>query len=85
MATDIGQASSPWMYRRALRLALNYLIAIAIGIIMIFPLLWDVLGRPQDKGVAARRDRHQSDSTSPLAVCTTSSMPGLPWPSPGSS
>ena len=49
MATDIRQASSPWMYRRALRLALNYLIAIAIGIVMIFPLLWMFSGALKTK------------------------------------
>ncbi len=49
MATDIRQASSGWMYRRALRLALNYLIAIAIGIIMIFPLLWMFSGALKTK------------------------------------
>jgi len=40
MATEIRQASGPWMYRRTLRLLLNYVVAIAIGIVMIFPLLW---------------------------------------------
>ena len=49
MATDIRQASSPWIYRRALRLALNYLIAIAIGIVMIFPLLWMFSGALKTK------------------------------------
>ncbi len=49
MATDIRQAGSLWIYRRALRPALNYLIAIAIGIIMIFPLLWMFSGALKTK------------------------------------
>jgi multiple sugar transport system permease protein len=37
------------MYSRVLRLALNYLIALAIGIIMIFPLLWMFSGALKTK------------------------------------
>ena len=49
MATEIRQVSTPWMYSRVLRLALNYLIALAIGIIMIFPLLWMFSGALKTK------------------------------------
>ena len=49
MATEIRQVSTPWMYGRVLRLALNYLIALAIGIIMIFPLLWMFSGALKTK------------------------------------
>ena len=49
MATEIRPASNPWIYSRVPRLALNYLIAIAIGIIMIFPLLWMFSGALKTK------------------------------------
>ena len=49
MATEIRQVSTPWMYSRVLRQALNYLIALAIGIIMIFPLLWMFSGALKTK------------------------------------
>ena len=49
MATEIRPASNPWMYSRVPRLALNYLIALAIGIIMIFPLLWMFSGALKTK------------------------------------
>ena len=49
MATEIRPASNPWIFSRVPRLALNYLIAIAIGIIMIFPLLWMFSGALKTK------------------------------------
>ena len=49
MATEIRPASNPWIYSRVLRLAMNYLIALAIGIIMIFPLLWMFSGALKTK------------------------------------
>ncbi|MYC97195.1 MAG: carbohydrate ABC transporter permease [Caldilineaceae bacterium SB0661_bin_32] len=66
MATDIRQASSPWMYRRALRLTLNYLVAIAIGIIMIFPLLWMFSGALKTKEML-------------LEETVINLIPPLPW------
>ncbi len=49
MATEIRPVSNPWIFSRVPRLALNYLIAIAIGIIMIFPLLWMFSGALKTK------------------------------------
>ena len=49
MATEIRPASNPWIFSRVPRLALNYLIALAIGIIMIFPLLWMFSGALKTK------------------------------------
>ena len=49
MATEIRPASNPWLFSRVPRLALNYLIAVAIGIIMIFPLLWMFSGALKTK------------------------------------
>ncbi len=49
MATEIRPASNPWIFSRVPRLALNYMIAIAIGIIMIFPLLWMFSGALKTK------------------------------------
>ena len=49
MATEIRPASNPLIYSRVLRLAMNYLIALAIGIIMIFPLLWMFSGALKTK------------------------------------
>ena len=66
MATDIRQASSPWMDRRALRLTLNYLVAIAIGIIMIFPLLWMFSGALKTKEML-------------LEETVINLIPPLPW------
>ena len=66
MATDIRPASSPWMYRRALRQALNYLIAVAIGIIMIFPLLWMFSGAVKTKEML-------------LEETVINLIPPLPW------
>ncbi|MCY3708834.1 MAG: carbohydrate ABC transporter permease [Caldilineaceae bacterium] len=66
MATDIRQADSPWMYRRALRQTLNYLVAIAIGIIMIFPLLWMFSGALKTKEML-------------LEETVINLIPPLPW------
>ncbi len=49
MATEIRPVSNPWIFSRVPRLALNYLIALAIGIIMIFPLLWMFSGALKTK------------------------------------
>ena len=49
MATEIRPATNPWIFSRVPRLALNYLIAVAIGIIMIFPLLWMFSGALKTK------------------------------------
>ena len=66
MATEIRPASSPWIYRRALRQALNYLIAVAIGIIMIFPLLWMFSGAVKTKEML-------------LEETVINLIPPLPW------
>ena len=66
MATDIRQESSPWMYRRALRQTLNYLVAIVIGIIMIFPLLWMFSGALKTKEML-------------LEETVINLIPPLPW------
>lgn len=49
MATEFRQASNPIAYSRLLRQASLYLIAVAIGIIMIFPLLWMFSGALKTK------------------------------------
>ena len=66
MATEIRQAGGPVVYRHALRLALNYLIAIAIGIIMVFPLLWMFSGALKTKELL-------------LEETVINLIPPLPW------
>lgn len=51
MAAELARTSSPWTYRRMLRLAFNYLVATAIGIVLIFPLLWMFSGALKTKQV----------------------------------
>ena len=49
MASDLRRASNPWINSRVLRQAALYLIAVAIGIIMVFPLLWMFSGALKTK------------------------------------
>ena len=49
MTSDLRPASNPWISSRVLRQAALYLIAVAIGIIMVFPLLWMFSGALKTK------------------------------------
>ena len=55
MTSDLRPAGNTWTYRRALRQAPLYLIAVAIGIVMVFPLLWMFSGALKTKKCCSKK------------------------------